>query len=104
MQLYPLKLVTVVAEEVLKDQLVRKILELGATGCSYHPTQGTGSRSARHNDMFSENFQLKVVCPQDVAEKILTYISHHFFDEYAVVAWIADVQVVRGSHYVKKPS
>jgi hypothetical protein len=54
--------------------------------------------------MFSENFQLKVVCPQDVAEKILTYISHHYFEEYAVVAWIADVQVVRGSHYVKKPS
>ena len=44
MQLYSLKLVTVVAEEVLKDQLVRKILELGATGCSYHSTEGTGSR------------------------------------------------------------
>ncbi len=103
MQLYSLKLVTVVAEEVLKDQLVRKILELGATGASYHSTEGTGSRTARHDDVFGENFQLKVVCPQDVAERILTYISHHYFDDYAIVAWVSDVQVVRGSHYIKKP-
>jgi hypothetical protein len=102
MQLFPLKLVTVVAEEVLKEQLVRKVLELGATGCSYHSTEGTGSRTARHDDVFGENFQLKVVCPQDVAERILTYISHHYFDDYAIVAWVADVQVVRGSHYLKK--
>ena len=103
MQLQTLKLVTVVAEEVLKDQLVRKVLELGATGASYHATEGIGSRTARHDDVFGENFQLKVVCPQDVAERILTYISNHFFDDYAIVAWIADVQVVRGSHYVKNP-
>ncbi len=44
-------------------------LGLGATGCSYHPTQGTGSRSVRHDDVFGENFQMKIVCPQDVAEK-----------------------------------
>ena len=103
MQLFPLKLVTVVAEEVLKEQLVHKVLELGATGCSYHSTEGTGSRTARHDDVFGENFQLKVVCPQDIAEKILTYISHNYFENYAIVAWISDVQVVRGSHYVKKP-
>ena len=94
MQLYPLKLVTVVAEKVLKDQLVQKVLELGATGCSYHPTQGNGSRNARHDDMFSENFQLKVVCPPDVAERILTYISHHYFEDYAIVAWVTDVEVL----------
>ncbi|HTU26181.1 MAG TPA: hypothetical protein VMF30_12325 [Pirellulales bacterium] len=102
MQLHPLKLVTVVAEEVLKEELVRKVLELGATGASYHSTQGVGSRSARHDDVFGENFQLKVVCPQEVAEKILTHISHIYFDKYAIVAWMSDVQVVRGSDYVKK--
>ncbi len=103
MQLQSLKLVTIVAEEVLKEQLVRKVLELGATGCSYHPTQGTGSRSARHDDFFGENFQMKIVCPADVAEKILTYISHHYFEKYAIVSWVIDVEVVRGANYVKKP-
>ena len=102
MQLQSLKLVTIVAEEVLKEQLVHKILELGATGCSYHPTQGTGSRSARHDDVFGENFQMKIVCPDDVAQKIVNYISHNYFEKYAIVCWVSDVEVMRGAHYVKK--
>ncbi len=102
MQLHSLKLVTIVAEEILKTPLKAKVLELGATGYSYHATNGTGSRQARHNDMFSENFQMKVVCPEDVAVAILTYISKNYFENYAIVAWVADVQVVRGSHYIKQ--
>lgn len=102
MQLQSLKLITIIAEEILKDRLVAKVQELGATGASYHRTQGVGSRSVRHNDMFGENIQMKIVCTQDVAEAILTYISHNYFDNYAIVAWLADVQVVRGSTYTKK--
>jgi nitrogen regulatory protein P-II 2 len=102
MQLQTLKLITIVAEEVLKEQLIHKVQELGATGCSYHPTQGTGSRSARHDDVFGENFQMKIVCPQDVADKILTHISRHYFEKYAIVTWVMDVDVVRGSQYIKK--
>jgi len=103
MHVHPLKLVTIVAEEILKDRLVKKIQELGATGASYHRTQGVGSRSARHNDMFGENIQMKIVCAPDVAEAILTYISENYFEHYAIVAWVMDVQVMRGSHYAKKP-
>ena len=103
MQLHPLKLVTIVAEEILKDRLVKKVQELGATGASYHRTQGVGSRSARHNDMFGENVQMKIVCEADVAEAILRYISETYFENYAIVAWVTDVEVMRGSHYLKKP-
>ncbi len=103
MQLQSLKLITIIAEEVLKDRLVAKVQELGATGASYHRTQGVGSRSVRHNDMFGENIQLKIVCSKEVAEVILTYISHTYFDNYAIVAWLTDVDVVRGSSYIKKP-
>jgi hypothetical protein len=39
--------------------------------------------------------------PADVAVSILTHISHQYFDDYAVIAWLSDVQVVRGQQYVK---
>ncbi len=104
MQLERLKLITIVAEKILKDQLVPKVLELGATGCSYHPTEGKGLRKARHDDAFSENFQMKVVCPSDVATTILTYISEHYFEHYAIVAWLSDVEVLRGKHFYKPPA
>lgn len=35
-----------------------------------------------------------------VAEAILTYISHNLFENYGCIAWVTDVSVVRGSHYV----
>jgi nitrogen regulatory protein P-II 2 len=103
MQLEPMKLITIVAEKFIKDQIVSKVLELGATGCSYHPTEGKGLREARHDDAFSENFQLKVVCPADVCERIMTYISEHYFAHFAIVAWVTDVDVLRGKHFRKSP-
>jgi nitrogen regulatory protein P-II 2 len=102
MQLHPMKMITVVGEEVLRDPIVRKILELGATGCSYHSTQGRGTTAARHNDVFSANFQLKAVCPPAVAEAILTFLAEQYFQRYAVVAWLSDVEVVRPEHFGKK--
>ncbi len=104
MELEPMKLITVVAERFIKDQLVPKVLELGATGCSYHPTEGKGLREARHDDAFSENFQMKVVCPTDVAETIMAYIAEHYFEHYAIVAWLTDVEVMRGKHFRKTPA
>ena len=103
MQLAELKLVTIIAEEILKDRLVQKVQELGATGASFHRTQGVGSRSVRHNDMFGENIQMKIVCPKEVAEAIVKYISDNYFENYAIVAWMMDVQVMRGENYTKKP-
>jgi nitrogen regulatory protein P-II 2 len=102
MQLVKLKLITIVAEEILKDRLVKKVQELGATGCSYHRTQGVGSRSTRHNDMFGENLQMRIVCSDEVAERILKYIADNYFDTYAIIAWLDDVEVLRGDHYLKK--
>jgi hypothetical protein len=101
MQLYPLKLVTVIAEIVLKDTILAKILELGATGYTYAEVAGFGSRGAR-NQAGDENMQIKIICPANVAEAILTYMSHNYFENYACIAWVTDVSVVRGAHYAQK--
>src|SRR5690349_2561971 len=101
MQLHPLKLVTVVTEKVLRDQIVQKILELGATGCTHGDVLGTGSRGTRRDDVFGGNVRIEVICSQAVAEAILTYISHHFFAPYACIAWVTDASVIRGARYVE---
>ena len=101
MQLYPLKLVTIVTEQILRDQIVKKIVELGAAGCTWQEAQGTGSRGARRDAVGGGNVQIEVICPQSVAEAILTFVSHHYFDHYACLAWVTDVSVVRGARYDK---
>jgi hypothetical protein len=101
MQLHPLKLVTIVTEKVLRDQIVQQILALGASGCTHDDVQGTGSRGARRDDVFGGNVRIEVVCAPPVADAILTYVSHNFFERYACIAWVIDASVVRGTRYVK---
>lgn len=100
MQLHPLKLVTIIAESVLQDQIAKTTLELGATGYTCSDATGFGSRGAR-NDVSGDNVRIELVCPADVAEAILTSVSHNYFENYACIAWVSDVSVVRGAHYVK---
>jgi len=48
MQLYPLKLVTVVGESVIMDDIAEEGMKLGATGFTMTEVNGHGSRSARN--------------------------------------------------------
>ena len=101
MQLYPLKLVTVVGETVIMDDIAEEALSLGATGFTMTEVIGRGSRNARNviDTGGAKTMRLEFVVPMDVAAKILTHVSHNYFEHYACIAWIADVQVVRGQQY-----
>ena len=103
MQLYPLKLVTVVGETVIMEDIAEECMKLGATGYTMTEVNGHGSRSARNvaSTTGARTTKVEFVVPSDVAVSILTHISHQYFEDYAVIAWLADVQVVRGQQYVK---
>lgn len=100
MQLHTLKKVTIVTEDSLKNELKRKICEFGASGFTCREVQGYGSRGAR-SDVFASNVEFEVICPEAVAHAILTFVSHHYFEQYACIAWLSDVQVVRGARYAE---
>lgn len=104
MQLYPLKLVTVVGESVIMEDIAEESVKLGASGYSLSEVQGQGSRSTRNVIITSGAKTLKAefVVPMDVAERILKHVSHTYFEHYACIAWVADVQVVRGESYIAK--
>ncbi|MFM8436187.1 MAG: P-II family nitrogen regulator [Planctomycetia bacterium] len=103
MQLYPLKLVTVVGETVIMEDIAEEGVKLGATGYTMTEVNGHGSRSARNVAITAgpRSMKLEFVVPMDVAERILTHVSREYFEHYACIAWLADVQVVRGQQYVK---
>jgi nitrogen regulatory protein P-II 2 len=95
----PMKLITIVGEEVLKETLVRHVIDLGAKGATYHTVDGTGFRTEQHDDVFGENFEMKVICNEEVAAKILEAVAEEYFDRYAVIAWESDIRVVNGELY-----
>lgn len=102
MHLHSLKKVSIITEDGVRKLLLRKIVELGATGFTCHEVQGSGSRGTR-SDPFTNNVQIDVICPEPVALKILQHVADNYFDNYACIATLSDVQVVRGVRYLTTP-
>ena len=53
----------------------------------------------RSKTLRGDNVRLEVVVSPEVADAILERLAQEYFPNYALVAWVADVQVVRGEKY-----
>ena len=99
MKLITLKLVTIVAEVVLQDEIIAGIKSLGAKGCTIISSEGQGSHGRRTGELPGQNIRIETLVTQEVAEKILAYISANFFEHYGVICFLTDAQVLRGDKY-----
>ncbi len=100
MKTVPLKEVTIVAEALLEERLLREIRELGAQGYTVGQVRGEGSRGVRASEWEGKNVRIETLVSAEVADRILTHIAEEYFEHYAVVAYLSDVQVVRGEKYL----
>ncbi len=96
-----LRLVTIVGETVLRERLTRQLLEWGATGYTVTPSSGKGSRGIRTGDVPGEGLRIEAVVDSSTAERILSGIAGLYFEHFSVIAWVSEVQVVRGDKYVR---
>ena len=99
--LHPLRLVTIVAETVLRDRITRRLLECGATGFTVTQSNGRGSRGARTGDIPGQGVRIEALVPEDVCVRILEEVADRYFADFAVIAWVTEVQVVRGEKYLR---
>lgn len=99
MQTVPLKLVTIIAEAFLEDKLVREVKKLGARGYTITQSRGEGSRGVRASEWEGGNIRLEAIVSSPVAERILERLAEVYFENYAVIAYVETVEVVRGDKY-----
>ena len=95
-----LKLVTIVAEEVIAPKLAEDLMRLGASGYTMTEAHGQGSRGKRLGRVGEVNMRIEAVVSAAVAEAILERLAAHYFPRYATIAWVGDVAVMRGEKYV----
>jgi len=100
MQVHSLKLVTIVGEAVLRDKLVAAFKTRGAKGFTITDVEGEGSRHLRAGEIPGQNVRIEMVVTPEVADKILEHVSKHYFPNYAVIAFMQEVSVVRGDKYI----
>jgi nitrogen regulatory protein P-II 2 len=100
----PLKLVTIVAEAVLTESVLATLKRLGATGHTVTEVHGEGSRGLRVGELPGDNHKIEVLVEAPLADEILEFLAAQYFPNYALVAWVSDVVVVRGQKYVRQQS
>ncbi|MDX2003947.1 MAG: transcriptional regulator [Meiothermus sp.] len=99
MALVSLKLVTIIAEGFLEDKLIREVRRLGAKGYTVTPARGEGSRGVRASEWEGGNIRLECIVSPEVAEKIVKRLAEVYFTNFAVIAYLESVEVVRGDKY-----
>jgi nitrogen regulatory protein P-II 2 len=93
-------LLTIVAEGVLRDRLLGELRAVGASGFTAAEVQGEGSRQRRVSQFMGPNVKIEVVIGRDKADRLLEILSIDYFPQYAVIAYLSEVEVVRGEKYV----
>lgn len=99
MNLVPMKRVTIVAESLLTERLQEDVLRLGASGYTSTLAEGRGSRGVRASEWEGRNVKIEILVTPEIADRILQHLSEAYFENYAVIAYAHDVEVVRGEKY-----
>lgn len=99
-----LKKVTIITESLLKEGIIEIIRTEGSTGFTITACEGEGSKGIHASDFEGRNIQLDTIVPVDVGERILTKVSEKYMKNYALIAYMSDVEVVREDKFVRDSS
>jgi hypothetical protein len=89
-------LLTVITESNLERDLVREIETLGVRGYTISDARGRGDKGLRASHWgHSSNIRVEIVCDTPLAELVLTKLREKYYEHYAIVMWVQDVEVLR---------
>ena len=92
--------ITIIAEALLEDRLVRDVKTCGAKGYTITQAHGEGTRGVRASQWEGGNIKLETIVSEVVADAILEMVTVKYFQHFAVIATLEMVQVVRGEKYL----
>lgn len=90
------KLITIVTEAALENELLEVLNALGASGYTITNARGKGSRGVRDAGWTSSsNIRVEVICTETLAETISDYMREHYYQNYAMILYESEVLVMR---------
>jgi hypothetical protein len=89
-------LLTVFSEASLEPLLIRDMDRMAIRGYTISDARGKGSRGVRDASWDeSRNIRLEVICARSQAESLLAHLQERFYANYAMVAYLSEVEVLR---------
>jgi nitrogen regulatory protein PII len=89
-------LLTVITEAAIEKSLLHDLKQLGVHGYTILDARGQGSRGVR-DAAWGEaaNIRIEVICARELAETVLQTFRARYYDNYAMVAFLQDVEIIR---------
>lgn len=95
----PLRLVTIIAEHVLREPITADLKRLGARGYSVGEVEGEGTRGIHAQDWQGKNVRIEAIVSPEVADRTMSHLAATYFTDYSVVAWTTNVEVWRSGKF-----
>lgn len=90
------KLLTIITEAAIEQPMLRDLERLGAHGYTITNARGKGSRGVRDAGWeASANIRVEVICEWNTARAIAEHLKAQYYDNYAMIIMLNDVQVLR---------
>lgn len=93
-------LLTIISESALEKKLAADLEHLGAPGWTITDARGRGHHGARNADWGSEgNIRVEIICARELAERIVSHLQERYYDNYAMVCYLSQVEVLRPERF-----
>ena len=93
-------LLTVICEAALEKKLVADLEQLGAPGWTISDARGRGGRGVCSAGWDTEgNIRVEIICTRDIAERIAGHLQARYYANYAMVCYLAQVEVLRAEKF-----
>ena len=102
MKTVPMKRITIIGDESVRYRIVKEIHEMGATGYTDSVVHGWGTTGVRPRQGELANGKIEVIATPELAQRILEHVAQHYFENYAMIAFLDDVEVLRGEKFAAK--
>jgi len=102
MKTVPMKRVTIIGDNTVEYRIIKEVHDLGATGHTCFLVHGQGARGVRPRHAEPGNTKIEVIATPEVAQRIIEHIAQHYFNNYAMIAFLDDVEVLRGEKFGAK--
>ena len=94
------KLLTIIAEAALENTLAKEIESFGAHGYTITDARGCGTQGTRDGQWENtSNIRIEVICCADVAQKLSQHLQDKYYEDYAMISFIYDVEVMRANKF-----
>lgn len=98
--------IVIITEKLITRDVTKVIEECGASGYTVLSVSGKGSRGVRSGDQSSivdnySNVKIEIITTSlETAEKIANTVADEFFEDYAGITYLEEVQILRPHKFV----